>query len=190
MKPAMAIIGIALLAITLNKARIEPQKEINVDRIYDYHIDKTLLENEIESLQGHIEKMETENSTLKDRITTMQKQVKTNVNRGKFQGRKYRTEKLTVTAYAPFDNKSGMCSDGSPTKTATGTYPKHGTVAVNPKRFPYGTEFYIEGYGYGKALDTGGAMRKNSSKIDIFMQTHKNAIEWGKRDVEVIIFED
>ncbi|MDW7670000.1 MAG: hypothetical protein SCJ93_14340, partial [Bacillota bacterium] len=29
-----------------------------------------------------------------------------------------------VTAYAPFDNQSGMCNDGDPTSTATGTYPK------------------------------------------------------------------
>ena len=85
---------------------------------------------------------------------------------------------------------SGINSDGDPTKTSTGAYPKHGTIAVNPKRFPYGTKFYIPGYGDGVAQDTGGAMRQNSSKIDVFMSTHKQAMAWGKKTVEVIIFED
>ena len=105
-------------------------------------------------------------------------------------GRKYRVEKLIVTAYAPYDNKSGICNDGDPNTTATGTKPDWGTVAVNPKRFPYGTEFYIEGYGYGVGLDTGGAMRRNSDKIDLYMDTYAQAIAWGKREIEVIVFED
>ena len=111
-------------------------------------------------------------------------------SRGNFKGRKYRVEKLIVTAYAPFDNKSGMCNDGDPTKTATGTYPTHGTVAVNPERFPYGTKFYIPGYGYGVGEDTGGAMRKNHNKIDVFMKTYEDAIKWGIKELDVIIFDD
>ena len=111
-------------------------------------------------------------------------------SRDDFKNRKYRVERLTVTAYAPFDNKSGICNDGDPTKTATGTYPKHGTVAVNPKRFPYGTKFYIPGYSYGVAEDTGGAMRRDSSKIDVFMSTYDEAISWGVRVLDVIVFDD
>lgn len=110
-------------------------------------------------------------------------------SRGEFESRKFRVEKLIVTAYAPFNNKSGICNDGDPTKTSTGTRPDWGTIAVNPKRFPYGTKFYIEGYGYGIGLDTGGAMRKNSNKIDLYMDTYEQAINWGKREIEVIIFE-
>lgn len=104
--------------------------------------------------------------------------------------RPYRVETLTVTAYAPFDNQSGICADSDPTSTSTGTYPQMGTVAVNPDRFPYGTEFYIPGYGEGVALDTGGAVRQDSSKIDIFMPTYDEAMEWGVQELEVVIYED
>jgi len=104
--------------------------------------------------------------------------------------RPYRVETLTVTAYAPLDNQSGICADSDPTSTSTGTYPQMGTVAVNPDRFPYGTEFYIPGYGEGTALDTGGAVRQDSSKIDVFMETYEQAMEWGVQELEVIIYED
>ena len=104
--------------------------------------------------------------------------------------RPYRVETLTVTAYAPLDNQSGICADSDPTSTSTGTYPQMGTVAVNPDRFPYGTEFYIPGYGEGVALDTGGAVRQDSSKIDVFMPTYDEAIEWGVQELEVVIYED
>lgn len=98
--------------------------------------------------------------------------------------------KLTVTAYAPFDNKSGICNDGNPNKTSTGTRPGWGTVAVNPNRFPYGTKFYIEGYGYGIASDTGGAMRRDSNKIDVYMDTYEQTRNWGVKEIEVIVYDN
>ena len=98
------------------------------------------------------------------------------------------TIQLIVTAYAPYDNKSGICNDGNPNKTATGTKPDWGTIAVNPNKFPYGTKFYIPGYGHGIAEDTGGAMRRNSNKIDVYMDTYEEAIAWGKQELDVIVY--
>jgi 3D (Asp-Asp-Asp) domain-containing protein len=101
----------------------------------------------------------------------------------------YTTITAIVTAYAPFDNKSGMCSDGDPTSTATGTYPKHGTLAADPERLPYGTEIYIPGYGIGTVEDTGGALRndKENIRIDIYVDTYEEAIEWGRKELVVEI---
>jgi len=92
-----------------------------------------------------------------------------------------------VTAYAPFDNQSGMCNDGDPTSTSTGTYPKHGTLAADPERLPYGTEIYIPGYGLGIVEDTGGALRndKENIRIDIFVDTYEQAISFGKQELVV-----
>lgn len=106
----------------------------------------------------------------------------------KSNARDFKVEKLIVTAYAPLDNRSGICADGDPTTTSTGTYPERGTVAVNPKIFEYGTEFYIDGYGFGKAEDTGGAIRRVNNKIDVVMDSYEEAIEWGVREVFVIVY--
>lgn len=96
-----------------------------------------------------------------------------------------------VTAYAPYDNKSGICNDGSPDTTSTGTKPKIGTLAADPKRIPYGTKIYIEGYGYGIVEDTGGALRsdKENIRIDVFMETYEEAINWGKKEMIIYIIE-
>ena len=96
---------------------------------------------------------------------------------------------MRVTGYAPFDNGSGICNDGDPTNTSTGTYPQNGTVAVDPNKIPYETELYIPGYGYGIAEDTGGAMRSyNGYAIDLFFDTYEEAMRWGVQYVDVIVF--
>jgi len=45
--------------------------------------------------------------------------------------------------------------------TATGTVVQKGTVAVDPRVIPLGTQLYIPGYGYGVAEDTGGGIVGN-----------------------------
>lgn len=62
--------------------------------------------------------------------------------------------------------------------TATGTYVTAGrTIAVDPSIIPYGTEVYIEGYGWRVAEDTGGAV--NGNHIDIAVDIHSRAIDMG-----------
>jgi len=71
--------------------------------------------------------------------------------------------------------------------TASGIYPYKGAVAVDPRVIPMGTKLYIEGYGYGKALDVGSAIKGN--KIDLFFETKAEAIRWGRRAVKIYILE-
>ncbi|MGI6160805.1 MAG: ubiquitin-like domain-containing protein [Christensenellales bacterium] len=66
-------------------------------------------------------------------------------------------------------------------RTATGTWPKKGTVAVNPKRIPYGTRLYIPGYGYAVAEDTGGFVKTKPHVIDVFFETERECRLWGRR---------
>lgn len=91
-----------------------------------------------------------------------------------------RTLKMEATAY------SHGCGNGDGI-TATGTIPAVGTIAVDPKVIPMGTKLYVEGYGYGVAADTGGAIKGN--KIDLFMESRVEALQWGRREVEVKIYE-
>jgi 3D (Asp-Asp-Asp) domain-containing protein len=70
-------------------------------------------------------------------------------------------------------------------RTATGRNPEVGVVATDPSVIPMGTRLYIEGYGYARAGDTGGAIK--GDKIDLFMEEHSQCISWGRRMVKVYI---
>lgn len=85
------------------------------------------------------------------------------------------TTKMEATAYTATGNK-----------TATGTVPKKGTVAVDPSVIPLGTELYVEGYGKGVAEDTGGAIKGNI--IDVYMDSEQEARQWGRKTVNVTIY--
>ena len=68
--------------------------------------------------------------------------------------------------------------------TASGTVPQQGrTVAVDPDVIPLGSELWIDGEGPYIAEDTGSGI--NSSTIDVYHQSHADALEWGKREVTV-----
>lgn len=72
------------------------------------------------------------------------------------------------------------------TITSTGTRPKWGTIAVDPKVIPYGTKIYIPEFNMTfTAEDCGGAIKGN--KIDIFMGSKKEAYNWGRRTIDIYI---
>ena len=105
---------------------------------------------------------------------------------------KYSVDTFQVTAYSPYDNVSGMENDGNPNKTATGTKPRPGTIAVDPEVIPYGSKIiivYEDGtVEHGIAEDCGGLIKGNV--IDVFRQTYKEAIEHGRREATVIWYND
>ncbi len=70
--------------------------------------------------------------------------------------------------------------------TATGTKPKWGTIAVDPRVIPYGTKVYIPQFNMiFTAEDCGGAIKGN--KIDIFMGSRSEAYSWGRRTIDIYI---
>jgi uncharacterized protein YabE (DUF348 family) len=69
--------------------------------------------------------------------------------------------------------------------TATGAPVARGVVAVDPKVIPLGTRLYVEGYGYGHALDVGGSIKGN--RIDVFFPREREALNWGRRWVKVYV---
>lgn len=71
-------------------------------------------------------------------------------------------------------------------KTASGHIARPGTVAVDPGLFPMGTKFYIPGYGYGIARDTGGAMK--GRRLDLFFRLHASAGYWGVQTKQVKVW--
>lgn len=83
-----------------------------------------------------------------------------------------------------------ICGTGSGI-TATGTQVTAGrTIAVDPKVIPYGTNVYIEGYGWRIAEDCGGAIK--NKHIDIAVETHEEAMAMGVKsgDVWILVEKD
>lgn len=59
------------------------------------------------------------------------------------------------------------------------------TVAVDSSVIPLGSKVYVEGYGVAIASDTGGAIVGN--KIDLFMNSEAECLQFGRRPVTVKI---
>lgn len=97
-----------------------------------------------------------------------------------------KTITVVVSAYCK-ENYPHICNDGESTYTSTGTIATPGrTVAVDPKYIPYGTEIEIEGVGVRIAEDCGGAI-KGENRIDLLVETHQEALEWGMQTRKVTI---
>lgn len=88
----------------------------------------------------------------------------------------YRDLEMEATAY---------CHTGN--RTYTGTWPSRGTIAVDPDVIPLGSRLWVEGYGFGIAEDTGGAIKGN--RVDVFLESESECWEWGRRQVKVRIME-
>lgn len=80
---------------------------------------------------------------------------------------------VSLTAYSSEE-------DGIGTKTASGTRVTEGrTIAVDTKVIPMGWWVYIEGIGFRRAEDRGGAIKGN--KIDVYIDSLKEAKRFGRK---------
>jgi 3D (Asp-Asp-Asp) domain-containing protein len=70
--------------------------------------------------------------------------------------------------------------------TASGTKAKRGTIAADTALFPYGTVVYVQGYGYGRVEDRGGAIKGQS--LDLCFDSHEEALQWGRQTKRVRIW--
>ena len=120
------------------------------------------------------------------------KDVFTN-DRGDFTARK--AIKMVATAYEAGPRSTGKRpGDKGYGITASGARAKRGTVAVDPRVIPLGTKLYVKSltpgvpdYGFAIAQDTGGAIKGN--KIDLFMDTVWECLQFGRRPVMVYILQ-
>ena len=87
---------------------------------------------------------------------------------------------VRTTAYAAGDGHTPG------TRTACGTKARSGTVAVDPRIIPLRTYVYVRGYGFGRALDTGGRIKGKAA--DLCFGSVKEAKKYGvqKKDIYVL----
>jgi 3D (Asp-Asp-Asp) domain-containing protein len=75
------------------------------------------------------------------------------------------------SSYALRVLRTAYCLRGT---TATGTYVHHGSIAVDPGTIRLGTRLYVPGYGYGRAEDTGSAVR--GRHVDVWVASCSQAM--------------
>lgn len=101
--------------------------------------------------------------------------------------------KKVISASATAYCACARCCGWSTGITASGMKAVYGCVAVDPRVIPLGTKLYIEtpdgGYIYGHSIaaDTGGAIKGN--RVDLFFPTHHEALQFGRKAVNVYILE-
>ena len=123
-------------------------------------------------------------------LSTIEKVYKSSVNLGGVVNTGYSASgqwkslgKFTITHYC-CEQYPHICNAGPPYKTATGTTPHVGGCAVDPKKIPLGSYIKINDVVY-HAEDTGGAI--NGNRIDVVVETHKEALAKGKYTAEVFL---
>lgn len=67
---------------------------------------------------------------------------------------------------------------------ASGVRTFDGAVACGPG-LPFGTLFYIPGYGWAVCADRGGKI--GDSNLDLWMETEAQAMKWGRQSLSVLI---
>lgn len=101
-----------------------------------------------------------------------------------------RTVTMRVTAYSPDARSCGEYADGLTATMHPVTTNRGKLVAADQRMFPYGTLLTIPGYDEGRivpVLDCGGAIKGN--RLDVLFPTHEAALEWGVRELEVVVWE-
>ena len=100
----------------------------------------------------------------------------------------YTEREMIITAYCPCEKCCGVYATNRQKDengndivlTASGKEAEAGrTVAVDPRYIPYGTEIIVDGKTY-IAEDCGGAI-KGENKIDIYFESHSEAVSFGKQ---------
>lgn len=91
-------------------------------------------------------------------------------------------ETYKITAYC----SCSKCCGKATGRTASGTQATAGRTVAAPSRFAFGTKLNIGGQIY-TVEDRGGAIKGN--KIDIYVNSHSAALQWGVRYLPVSVVE-
>ncbi len=91
-----------------------------------------------------------------------------------------KTMTVSATAYTAY---CAGCSGTTATGIDLRSNPNQKVIAVDPSVIPLGSKVWVEGYGEAIAGDTGGAIKGN--KIDVFIPTQGEALNWGRKNITI-----
>ena len=121
-----------------------------------------------------------------DKIVQVQKNVTTSrgsISRENTATTTGTTKIFKITAYCPCSKCCGKYASGY---TSSGTKATAGRTVAASSQFAFGTKLIINGKEY-TVEDRGGAITGN--KIDIYMNTHAEALAWGVKYLPVQVVE-
>ena len=93
---------------------------------------------------------------------------------------------MTVTAYCACKKCCGSHARGLTASGKPVTYNDGHFIAADIKVLPFGSKVSVPGYNDNKiveVIDRGGAIKGNH--IDVFMPSHQQAVDWGKKQLDV-----
>lgn len=92
---------------------------------------------------------------------------------------------IVVTAYCAC---TICCGPGAPKRTASGHWPKQGVTVAAPRWLPLGTPVQIElAGGWKQFLAQDRTAKKFNGRFDVYFDSHKEALRFGKQTVRVKI---
>lgn len=193
----VAIIVFAMVFVSCrneSETFIEPTETIEIE--VEYAVDETIEPTATIVVEETVEETEPVEETKPKEVVEKPKQEQNNKDdsnndtNNKSDEQKEEESNLIymgrfkLTAYCACSKCCGK-SDGI---TASGTKAKQGrTIAVDPKQIPYGTKVVINGHTY-VAEDCGSGIGK--SCIDVFFNSHKEALNFGIQYADVYIIVD
>lgn len=103
--------------------------------------------------------------------------------------RPVRTIRMKVTAYSP-DTQSCAPFDDGITASGYSVYTNGGKLIAADRQYRFGTLMSVPGYNGNRptpVLDRGAAIKGN--RLDLLFPTHGQAMQWGRQDLLVTIWE-
>ena len=190
---AVIVFSAAFVCGNESETFVEPTETIKIE--VEYGADETIENAEVEEAVEPVETAvveEVSKETKPKEVVEKPKQEQSDKNSSNEKTDKSRQEESNLVYMGRFKLTSycscSKCCGKSDGITATGTKAKQGrTIAVDPKQIPYGTKVVINGHTY-VAEDCGGSIKNN--RIDIYMSSHKEALQFGVQYADVYIIVD
>ena len=155
---------------------------------------KVYYENQLAEKDNQINTLETEKIALNQQITDLNNTITelktkktTTTSRSTSETREVATTDKWIWANVSAYCACMQCCGKTNGITASGTQATANRTIAASSVYPFGTKIEIEGLGIYTVEDRGGAITGN--KIDIYFDTHQEALQFGRRNLQIKVVE-
>lgn len=182
-------LGKELNSVTSKLEEVQSENQELRTTVKKVKTSKKSLNKTVDKLKDKIEVLETESVSVKANVDSKDLQLLAKTDKKdspepvqESTSETNRTITVSATAYTAY---CPGCSGVTYTGIDLRANPNAKVIAVDPDVIPLGSRVYVEGYGEAIAGDIGGAI--NGHDIDVFVSNKSEALQWGRKDVQVTI---